>query len=166
MAGKDNLELKQITSENILEFNTDVFIIPNHAGTINNHYMMSDRKKDWYDKIGEMNGIEFDRDKCKLIQLWFVCNDLYSTNLTDHGGIVSDANGNKINIRPDIDLLPANLFAEYNEGDIVDLHIPYTFELGENSIDVEMIIHAKLNQTSYRYRGFGTFQEAFHLVTR
>lgn len=161
-------ELKQITTKNILEFDAEVFIIPNNADTINHHSMMSDQTKDWYDQIGIMNGIgKLDRDKDKLIQLWFVCNDLASDNLTDHGGTVLDPDGNKINIRPDIDLLPADLFAESREGDIVDLHIPYTFRHGEEtSISMELIIHAKLNQTSYRYRRFGTFQEVFQLVTR
>ena len=157
--------MKQITNRT-LEFNADAFIIPNSFSTKCGEF----GRFDYFKQIYDANDFGEIKPDDGLVQLWYVVPDLESENFIDHSGKCLDEMGNKIHIRPRIDILPASIFAEYKEGDVIDINVPYTYNYEDDMIsdirEYMLKMHVKLNQSDYRYRRFGKFEEVLPKVAR
>ena len=167
------MEFTEINGIKTLTFNAEAFIIPNHAGAANDYLLFGEERKKFLDKISQENNcgeLDFDNDQC--CQLWFCSDDLDTDNLVDHGAFIKMDNDEEIWIRPEVSVLPVKLFNGKKEGDTVVINIPWhpSFIYGrrsnENAEPLSLVLHVKLNQQSYRYRGFGNFEDALQYVTR
>lgn len=149
--------IKQFNENNVLEFNADVFVIPNNYSTAPaNTFRDYKRIKE----VAEANGIEVNEDTEGMIQLWFVAtNDLGTDNLVRHGAVTYDKKGNEIIIVPHIEFLPYEMFQNYQEGDIIDITIPYTYRIHDKKVPYKLLMHTRLNQLGYRYRRSGRFED-------
>lgn len=166
------MEFTEINGIKTLTFNAEAFIIPNHAGAANDYLLFGEERKKFLDKISQENNcgeLDFDNDPC--CQLWFCSKDLDTDNLVAHGAFIEMPNEEEIWIRPNIGVLPAKLFDEKKEGDVITVTIPWhhLYIYGrskENDYPINLLIHLKLNQTGHKYCGFGNFEDALQYVTR
>ena len=157
------------SSNPLVTVEADVFIIPNSVGTLSQ--FMADHVRNRIDNyangIMEATGLEYDNKKEKFVECWF-CNNV-SDNFADHG-IDIQINGKEYRIFPGTinNHLPVSIFEGHVEGDKVKVIIPgveciinYDRKSKDKEItkviDLEMIL--TLNQKSYRYKNYGTFDE-------
>ena len=152
---------------NVLEFVAEAFIVPNHACPVND---IMENRQERIRRIAELNEIHDLSDDDQIVELWYVSkDDLGTSNLVDHGAHILNKNDKKIFFRPSIGLLPARLFEGHKEGDVIDVKAFTTVtdpDYPDDENTVFFLMHCKLNQLSYRYRRFGSFEETFDLVTR
>lgn len=152
-------------NDNKLDFTAEVFIVPNHARSLDQ--LLRESRKEYIRNIAKMNGINDMSDNDQLVELWYVSkDDLGTSNLVDHGAYILNENNMKIFFRPSIGLLPAKIFEGRKEGDVVDIKAYATVDDVDDENTVFFLMHCKLNQLSYRYCRFGRFEETFDLVTR
>lgn len=157
----------------IISKNMDIFVIPNGAGLISEFMCGQDKKLAYFQEMAELNGLEFDPEKDKLVQLWFVETD-ENGNHTDemcdnccrHAWLI---NGYKTRIREE--LLPQSWISG-KEGDQIHLKFKPFAVLANESYssgnEEDLIIDAtiRLKQQLYRYRQFGDFEEVVEKVCR
>ena len=156
--------MKQIQriSISVLEFDTDVFIVPIKS-FVTNEMDLPEEKIKYINQIGTLNGIgKLNYDSDQLIQLQFVSKDLDTTSLVFQGADVLDENGYICNIKPEIDILPANLFEGCMENDKIVLRVPYKMNDGH---EITLIMNTTLKQKEYCYKKCGTFEEVWKYVT-
>lgn len=150
-----------------IEFNAEAFIIPNHAGKLEDFWFDSVRteaKKQAARVLGHEP-----KENDWFVQLWYVAKDLNCENLVDHNAYV-DIDGKNYVIRMDSCFLPYEILKDKDDGDTVDVY----FTNGRRDWDdedekpsqIEIVMHVTLNQHDYRYRNFGTFQQVLNKVTR
>ena len=158
---KEDKDMNITITRKTVTINADAFIIPNAPVKISDSYYRERREKR-AKEICNASGIEFD-ENAKLIQCWFTNEDC--DNLQDHGSRV-EIDGKQWYIESGrIDsLIPANFFKGLKEGDTVDITLPVVvreYKRGEDpdKMDIDLCIHLTLNQKSYRYSRFGTFEE-------
>lgn len=129
-------------------YHCDMFIVPNledivNEDTINKEYTLAGQHNTLvsrYQIDPSLTLIEGDRP----VQIWFTSED--SENWSDHGSPLPGV-GNFIAF------LPERVLKGMNDGD---------------SITIDAAGHtviAKANQSDYRYRNFGTFEEVFYATT-
>lgn len=158
----------------VLEFNAEAFIIPNPVSDINSLLIFNDNYVEDYMKMLAVNGCDpDDPDNLMQVQLWFTSSDLHTENVCRHGARVADENIRDVLLAPThMEFLPVSLFKGRKEGEVMYLRYPCRFTYGELNVDeddlviepVELRIHLKLNQTEYRYRNFGNFENALERV--
>ena len=156
----------------VVKCNVEVFVIPNKA-RLAVDYINPEKPIENFRKLAELNHTDYDPEKDKLVQCWYVSkDDLNTENLGDHGAIVEDENGVQYIIHLKFTMyesLPETFFKGKSEGDIAYVKIP-AFAINRNNRDekAEIILDMcmKLNQTSYRYRRFGRFEEVLKKVCR
>ena len=94
---------------------------------------------------------------------WFsVINADGQVLLTRDGTFSLDENGYICNIKPEIDILPANLFEGCMENDKIVLRVPYKMNDGH---EITLIMNITLKQKEDCYKKCGTFEEAWKYVT-
>jgi hypothetical protein len=142
----------------------DVFIIPNSPASFGSESIKSYNLDFWADistqynilkwttdKRSEFEGSEFENER--FIELWFANESI--DNWYDHGIDTDDG----YHWRPMTKYLPETLFKGKKEGD----EISFTMFFVSRTKDLELIkkvpVTLKLNQTSYRYKRFGAFEE-------
>ena len=165
-------------SQNLIEGNADMFVIPNGTRTFRSmkeegeKYDFFMRSFNKYKEISELNNSEFDLSD-KPIQLWFVSEeDFRCTNMQDHTSHVT-INGTKYTFRVTYGALPSKMI-NIREGETVDIKFPVTLTKCYNRnepipeederIDAILLLHLTANQTSYRYARFGKFEETINYV--
>lgn len=150
-----------------IEFNAEGFIIPNHAGRIEDFWSTYAAKRA-KDLATNVLGREPEESE-KYVQMWYVVKDLRCDNLVDHGTRV-EIDGKDYGIHMDSCLLPYSALRDKDDGDVIDV----TFLNGrrdwddedEDESDLKITMHVTLNQRDYRYRNFGSFQNVLWKVTR
>lgn len=152
----------------VLEFDTEVFIIPNHGSKLKDYSLLSDKKKE---KVAEVlkasTGEDLSEDD-KMVQLWFAKEEegpAHIENLCDHGIRVAINDSDWVFFRPTfMGLLPAKMFEGKKEGDVVDITIPAVSDF-DNKVTFKAVIHAELCQLKFRYKRFGSFENTLKEVT-
>ena len=156
------------SNNELVTIEADVFIIPNSVGTLD-HFLadsVRDRIDNYANGIMKAAGLEYNNKKEKFVECWFCNND--SDNFADHGVcVLIDGKEYKIFAGTIDRYLPVSIFEGHVEGDKVKVIIPnvkcvdYDGKSKDEEItkvvDLEMIL--TLNQKSYRYRNYGTFDE-------
>lgn len=150
----------------------DVFVIPNRAGKVSQFIIHPEKEEEKMKKLCEMNDETFDPENDWLVETWLTAEeDLGSENLSDHGfSIVADG----VKYRAGMDIrryIPAKLLPK-KEGETVILNIPCwyrnneSYEMYKKDDDGDFTLELELtaNQSSYRYRNFGPFEEVVEKV--
>lgn len=150
----------------------EVFIIPNMAARLDDIFSKS--AHDGVLEVSELSGRTFDFITDRAIDVWLTNKlELDSENLRDHGFYTKDENGTEYWCNLSTGLLPSWLFRNKREGETVRCSIPgYCTglrSLREMLADNERTkavfnFELTLNQRSYRYSRFGTFEEVFRYV--
>ena len=158
-----------------IEFNGDVFIIPNRAGVMADYLDCFHKSmREFNNEVAELSGVEYNEETDKLVQVWIVSEDIRCDNICRHFPRVKDGDTTYY-LKPGREEFPENIFKGKKEGDVVDITwVPYEYdydeETGDDELkkmeDVTVTAHLKLNQNEYRYRNFGPFEDAFNYVTR
>lgn len=153
-------------TNNVLEGNLEVFIIPNQGGLITNwlsESVQNEFKKN-IGEIAELSGREFNPETDKIVQLWFTGMDC--DNMVDHYAWAEDENGNKLSFRAsNIGHLPASFFDGKKEGDTIDISFPVrAYDSADRATDITVKAHVTLAQSKYRYRRFGNFEDVLAKV--
>lgn len=143
--------------DNVLEANAEMFIIPNSPGRI---YEFIESFQPGIQKFAsellENAGMKPADENTLLVQVWITSDDLETDNLRSHSGKFITERGDKQIISIPDGNCPAELLEGKKEGDVVDL----IFHMD----DIKVILHTTLNQTSYRYKNYGRFEECFNKV--
>lgn len=114
------------------------------------------------------NSLEFNKKTGEVeVQLWFVAptetDDCYeSDNICDHGVILKDGSEDGLWVRPNayFQMVPIKNFIGKKEGDVVIIDAPVSADRkNPGNEDAILRMECTLNQKSYRYRRFGTFDE-------
>ena len=157
--------------EIIFEANWDLFIVPNHAVSLLDEYMpLSYAQK----QIQALSEIERANNcmismKDQLVQVWY-CND-QCDNGVSHDPYVVDQDGSVWDISFNLgEYLPEPIVRELHEDETFILNIPVTLE--HYNVETKnkerrwamMKAHITPKQKAYRYREFGTFEEALKRV--
>lgn len=153
-----------------IEFNADAFIIPNHAGPLED-FRLDSAKRNAKEVATGLLGKEPDEDEL-YIQMWYGVEDLDCDNLAAHNAYVTiDGTEYTINIGIASEFLPYSALRGKDDGDIIDIRFEnVVLERWDDSKyiipeDITVTVHATLNQKDYRYRGFGSFAEVLRKVT-
>ncbi len=150
----------------------DVFITPNGLCTANDIWDEGTRYGMYLSAVE--NGIHFDADKTKFIELWYCTPNGENSNWRDH---CIDGHAELAYWRPITSRLPVELFKGKKEGDIVTVELPITGWTALNpvrkidnppagckmpngvTVTTHVTVSLRLSQLKYRYRRFGTFEE-------
>lgn len=141
--------------------NIEGFIIPNNVNLFKD-FMLKEHREPKYKRMLELSGIEkCNLDEQPMVQMWYVgVQELHSDNLADHGFRIID-NGTRYSFTMNgLNYLPYCFLKDKKEGDIIKVTFPiklYTDDESEANWTLEATI--KLNQTDYRYRRFGRFED-------
>ncbi len=149
--------------------NADVFVIPNHASTVNEFVFGKDTRKETVCNVCFANGVSYDPETDKLIQLWMVSDDLQSDNIEDHG-FISNFNGKeyRCHLPAYCHSLPKKLLPS-KEGETKRIIIPNCIATersrdADEEINFDLILNITASQTKYRYKNFGNFEDAVRYV--
>lgn len=164
--------MKTIDMTNGLTINAQLFIIPNHACHISGLFDFAQadhlaRMK----KICELNGLEFDPEKDWLVECWYLSEELGCENIPNHNIRVLNENGKRCTIGVENRYLPSNIFKGKKEGETISVKLPVWMRVeGEdkefpNGKDIVADFTISLDQTKYRYRRFGNFEDVLSRVT-
>jgi len=155
-------------SERKIVANLEAFIIPNSVNLFKDFYS-KERREDKYKKLLELSGATCDLDEQYMVQMWYVGEELNSDNLVDHGFRIIE-NGTRYSFTMNgFDYLPYYFLKDKKEGDIIKVTFPiklYTDDESENAANWTLEATIKLNQTDYRYRRFGKFEDVLAALIR
>ena len=161
--------MKKIDINNI-QLNADIFVIPNQAAKLSSFFeCVQEEKLVAANQIAELNGFTFDPEKDYFIETWMVCAEHGCDNFADHCIHYKDDDGTYYTIGIEDRYLPSNLFVGKKEGDMITIKLPVWYvndaQFPERSNGRTVAeIQIKLNQSDYRYRRFGTFEEVLKKV--
>jgi hypothetical protein len=149
-------------TEYVIEAKGDVFIIPNHGGTLESMFITkSEERNKNIELMCQVNNIVFNEFETELVHVWITSKDLNTNNLCDHGFIRTIA-GKECRLGLDFDIFPAELFSDKHEGDIIEVYLPCTGYM-KDDIDTEISVPVKMQlrlaQTEHRYSNFGKFED-------
>lgn len=148
--------------------NLEAFIIPNSVNLFKDFYF-KERIEYKYKKLLELSGATCDLDDQYMVQMWYVGEELNSDNLVDHGFRIIE-NGIRYSFTMNgFDCLPYYFLKDEKEGDIIKVTFPiklYTDDKSENAADWTLEAKIKLNQTDYRYRRFGRFEDVLNQLIK
>lgn len=155
----------------IFEANWDLFIVPNPAVSLVDDYMplyYAKKQIQALYKIEKANNCSIGI-KDQLVQVWY-CNE-QCENGTSHDPYVVDQDGRVWDISFDFGgYLPEPIVRELHEGETSIINIPVTLKYHDaatkivESRNAIMEAHITPKQKAYRYREFGTFEEALKRV--
>ena len=140
--------MRFLGNENIGTFNGDVFIIPNGLSVYEDLRIM----QEFYKDLCELNGVDPTGEQ--FVQVWICSDELNTENMSCHGFRV---NGNYMNAF--CGDLPVSLVKDLREGDTVTVNFRAYPDINMGSSDEIITMNLKLNQSDYRYRRFGNFEE-------
>lgn len=152
------------TTKKTVTINADIFIIPNSPVKISD-FFSPEKQETKIREICNASNIKFE-ENAKLIECWFTNDNC--DNLVDHGSHIEiDGKQWYISSGSIESHIPANFFKGLREGDTVDITMPIKVQEYKRGVDpddidkmeINLCIHATLNQKSYRYRRFGTFNQ-------
>ena len=135
------------------EVKGDIFIIPNSICEISDHFLSSFREE--CKLISNINNIS--EEDPKMVEVWITSDKLFSDNLADHGFIYNDEPYSAYCSK-----FPVEVFKNKSEGDCVELLIPVKPRNFDTEQQLVIKIKLKLNQSEYRYRSFGKFEEVLN----
>lgn len=149
--------------DNRIEFDADVFIIPNVICKVSDFIVDVDEMTVYTENVLRMNGMDPSNARdTYLVQLWFISKELESDNVARHG-FHAMVDGKEQRISPfNMEHLPVSLFEGHNEGDTINIKVPVYVDnyVGDDTRTfAEMDITVTLAQLKYRYRAMGKFDE-------
>lgn len=149
----------------VIEMKGEIFVVPNKTGTVKNFFIsnMEKRMKD----ICELNGISFDKENTLIGQFWIVMPDYRCDNFSDHDIMIKNDNGDMYFIKaPNNGYFPLSLFKGKKEGEEINVKVPMRIydDHFKKVKDTQAILTLKLNQSGYRYKNFGCFEEAIDYI--
>ncbi len=183
----------ETTLNNIIEatMNVDIFIVPNSPSKADTSWSMDQRLAEEMQEIADDNGYDYDVNIDKLVQLWWT-NDEFD-NLNDHGfQIKHDGYEYHFGAGTLTSYLPETILRDKVEGESFELKMHLSpdlrydanenvdrWERRKNAEDYEnedgtykesrpvfeITFVITPNQSDYRYRRFGTFEEVFNRLT-
>ena len=151
-----------------------IFVIPNPSFNLSgNDFVLASTRcslESIYYQNSEMNSDKISLENTRWIQCWF-CNPRCSdSNWQDHGVESMNKSLSKKDKalypwRLESGYVPDWIFSGKKEGDVVTFKMPI-HRLTEDGISMSSMIKisVKLDQSSYRYRNFGTFEEVLKKV--
>lgn len=155
-----------------INFNGDVFIIPNSANLIK-HFMskhVQEEITERMDHLCKLNNTTFDPENDYILQVWYVVPDLECEDLVHHGIRWNDPENGRHFLRTLSygSFIPAKLFDESIEGDVKLIKIPMTHTYRKKDIKQERECVANISmqcsQKKYRYSNFGNWEKALETV--
>ncbi len=147
---------------NKIEATVDMFIVPNCPARFLEGFSYENPapgymnlRDDTIDRIAKLNGVEIHKGE-KLIQVWLTSKlELRSENLNDHGFRALSESGEEVHLHFNCHSIPATMLNGKTEGEVFDMKIKcYDKEKNE----YELLMHIRCNQSEYRYRRFGNFE--------
>lgn len=143
-----------------------VFVVPNHASKVSERL----RVEDHYKMMAEYNDLDQEADE-HLVETWIVSDDLGTENLGDHGFRIVDGDKELFGNCYKIGLIPYSLLKEKKEGDKIELkYVAHVLDISnrENPQDEDALLNLtlELDQTDYRYKGFGRFEDVLERVIK
>ena len=152
---------------NSIESKMKMFIIPNHATLVDEFIFDAAEKKRYYTELSKINESEFDPDKDRIVQLWFVEDENEGCdNMCDHLFRIEDDDTVWMG-KIDHPGLPSPILKDIHEGDTISIKLPVrAFRRDKRSDEKYFILNATItaDQNSYRYSRFGNFEEVFNQV--
>ena len=164
----------------LVEINADVFVIPNHAGKINEFFWFdkigkedyADNYFNWYKNLYKANNKEYNQDEF-LVQIWLTGE--ISENIIRHGFRMTIDNKRYYTDSATLSSLEycPRCLINIKEGETCDLLVKdvEVYERGfdvddgkEHTRKVDILFHLTANQSDYRYRGFSTFEDVVEKV--
>ncbi len=158
----------------LVEINADMFVIPNHAGKIEDFFWFdkigkedyADNYFNWYKNLYAANNKEYDQNEF-LIQIWLTGE--ISENIIRHGFVI-EIKGKKYYADSatlsSLEYCPRCLI-NIKEGETCDLLVKdvEVFDIDDKeSKKIDILFRLTANQNSYRYQKFGTFENAVQRV--
>lgn len=134
--------------DNNFSFSGDVFVIPNRVGTVGKLCEHVQRR---VYELAEINKMPIGSEDV-LIGLWFVGEE--TENLVDHGTMFGGKHR-----RAKCNLIPAKLLMGLHEGEMLKINLPC-----DNGDIIRCEVKAA--QKKYRYRSFGSFEDAVNFCLR
>lgn len=141
-----------------IQFNGSVFIIPNHAGTVDGFVVSKDKYRKFMEDLCDLNSDQKFDPEDNLVQVWIHSEDLNCDNVTRHNPCVKH-NDKEYWLEPMAEYIPSSLLRGHKEGDTIQ----FTYPL-EDEENVTATINMKLEQLPYRYGSFGSFEEVLDKV--
>jgi hypothetical protein len=142
----------------------DAFIIPNRAGVLKD-YIIDTTREDVIHLCMD-NNVNIDLCNDKIVETWMVSEEcdnverhLFMTDFEDKSYLIPYLGSS-------FDQVPAKFFEGKVEGDHVQLHVTrYNNRHSEKKpYKIDIIVDMCLNQTSYRYRDHGNFEDTLKAV--
>lgn len=139
----------------------EAFIIPNGAFMAKDILCDGPRNRMIMvlDKIGKASHFEaFDPEKDLLVDLWYCSKEAESDNICDHGFKITCSPDDlfKGNYLSDIKSLPVKWLQDLKEGEGFNMIVPYHEK-------IKFVLHITTAQSKYRYKNYGTFENAVNL---
>ena len=152
-------------------FNVDLFIIPNKATTPDDYLGRSDVVRSELEHFLQVNGHKLeDEPEQIIVETWGVDKGHRSDNVRDHG-IFMDVDDISVSIHPKVTNMPYRIIRDLKEGDTMQITVPTRVEytrcsFAHKEFETEILINATAKQGEYRYRNWGTFEDALSHVIR
>ena len=142
----------------------DIFIIPN--GLTKSSMMLTSTLMDM-ETMFYANDCHktISMDDEKFVQVWYTSPNSPESNWVDHyidplAKVYPVKRKGQTYWRISSSLVPVSLLQGHKEGDIVTFNVPVSRFTGIGSREASIIkVSVKLNQSYYRYRNFGKFEE-------
>ncbi len=145
-------KVELVNGSKLLNMKASAFIIPNSLAMIKDYIEpMQEKKLKCMEELCNLNGTTFDPESDKIVEMWFHSEDVECDNLHCHGFSVEELDGSVRVVSPAVNHIPVKLVKERKEGDT------FTFKVQDE--DLLICMELTLDQTHYRYRQFGPFEE-------
>ena len=148
--------------------NASVFIIPNGAPLVSAYIINQDNIEKNMKKLCELNGETFDPEKDHVVECWFHSKELNCDNMCDHFFRLT-IDGKEYHTRLQFfRMFPETLLRGCTEGSTKEFIYPLILlnEEDETKLDCELVMNVTFDQTHYRYRHTGNFEDTLAMVCR
>lgn len=138
------------------EVKGDIFIIPDRVWKISEYDIESFRNE--FTLISNLNNVS--EEDPLMVHVWITSEgDFSSDDLDCHGFVYNDEP-----YKAYCSNFPDELFKNKREGDCVELLIPVKPRNFDTEQQLVLQIKVRLNQSEYRYRAFGKFEEVLNYI--
>lgn len=157
-------------SEIKIKMDWDMFIVPNPAVLLRRDFYKYEANVNMFSRLCEANEMKFNPETDKIVQVW-LCNEKCqdAANYTIRAVI----DGIKYLVRmPNQDYMPEQIAKLFHEGKAVTINIPvkltkfYSDDDSEDEIDAIMVANITARQSEYRYREYGSYEQALQMVLK
>lgn len=158
------------TKEIAATFKAAVFAIPNKALFIKE---LGEGDQEKVRKLAESlcaaNGATFDPENDILVELWFMADEPCFANMRGYFfNFKDEVDGRIWSGNTTTYWVPMKLVRDKKEGEVFNLKYPINFYCEEGGIPREMLLDmtVSVEQTLWRYRHFGNFEEVLNICLK